>query len=156
MKFLCDQMLCGLGKWLRAAGYDTEIATPGIDDRQLLNWAKDEARIVLSCDGRLPCGRDAFVPEPVILSTNRIEPAVRELTRRLHIDWLRRSFTRCLKDNTKLRLATREEAAHAPRCSRELPGPMMTCPSCQRLYWPGSHYRRMKGKLEAFAASSTG
>jgi hypothetical protein len=29
-RFLCDEMLHGLGRWLRAAGYDTVIAESGI------------------------------------------------------------------------------------------------------------------------------
>jgi uncharacterized protein len=33
LRFLCDEMLRGLGRWLRAAGYDTVIADGGI-----ANW----------------------------------------------------------------------------------------------------------------------
>ena len=35
MRLLCDEMLARLGRWLRAAGYDTEIATGGASDRAL-------------------------------------------------------------------------------------------------------------------------
>jgi H+/gluconate symporter-like permease len=31
VRFLCDEMLKGLGRWLRAAGYVTAIATGGLD-----------------------------------------------------------------------------------------------------------------------------
>lgn len=35
MKFLCDHMLSRLGKWLRAAGYDTEIIVSSISDHEI-------------------------------------------------------------------------------------------------------------------------
>jgi hypothetical protein len=34
-RFLCDEMLVGLGRWLRIAGYDTVIAERGRNDREL-------------------------------------------------------------------------------------------------------------------------
>jgi uncharacterized protein with PIN domain len=35
LRFLCDEMLAGLGRWLRIAGYDAAIAGPGRRDRDL-------------------------------------------------------------------------------------------------------------------------
>jgi hypothetical protein len=35
MRFVCDEMLRGLGRWLCAAGYDTAIAEGGLPDRIL-------------------------------------------------------------------------------------------------------------------------
>ena len=50
--FLCDAMLGGLARWLRAAGYDAEFHY-GIDDRQLLQHATAGGRMILSSDGPL-------------------------------------------------------------------------------------------------------
>ena len=41
MKLLCDEMLKGLARWLRAAGHDTELAEDGTSDRALINHARD-------------------------------------------------------------------------------------------------------------------
>ena len=38
MRLLCDEMLRGLGRWLRAAGHDVVIAS-GEPDRALLDRA---------------------------------------------------------------------------------------------------------------------
>ena len=38
-KFLCDEMLWGLGRWLRAAGYDTATAARGLAGGELLRRA---------------------------------------------------------------------------------------------------------------------
>ena len=50
---LCDRMLIRLGRWLRAAGYDTEIAADAIADRLLLDHAIREGRLLLTRDRKL-------------------------------------------------------------------------------------------------------
>src|SRR4051812_32005467 len=47
--FLCDAMLGGLARWLRAAGYDAEF-DPHIDDGSLVRRAAAGGQIVLSSD----------------------------------------------------------------------------------------------------------
>lgn len=59
-------------------------------------------------------------------------------------------FTRCLVCNGALRPATPDEAAtRVPQASRGLPGPVSRCPDCGRVYWHGSHTRRMRETLAA-------
>ena len=53
IKFLCDRMLIKLGKWLRAAGYDTWFISEKVDDIQMLNIAVREKRVLLTCDNDL-------------------------------------------------------------------------------------------------------
>src|SRR5262245_16181476 len=49
LSFACDAMLGGLARWLRAAGYDASWQL-GIDDRELIRVAREERRVLLSCD----------------------------------------------------------------------------------------------------------
>src|SRR3712207_2312024 len=53
VRFLCDAMLGGLAKWLRAAGYDTYYAREGTDvsDASLTRKALEEGRVLLTSDG---------------------------------------------------------------------------------------------------------
>ncbi|MFC7553294.1 Mut7-C RNAse domain-containing protein [Pseudoroseomonas wenyumeiae] len=37
--------------------------------------------------------------------------------------------------------------ARIPPRARLLPGPFRACPCCGRVYWPGSHVRRMEERL---------
>ena len=53
MKFLCDQMLGTLAKWLRIYGFDTFYANSKISDNQLIKISKDEKRILISRDKEL-------------------------------------------------------------------------------------------------------
>src|SRR5215208_6379836 len=53
VRFLCDAMLGGLAKWLRAAGYDAYYAREGTDvsDRTLTAKALRERRVLLTSSG---------------------------------------------------------------------------------------------------------
>ena len=57
LRFLCDEMLAGLGRWLRIAGYDTAIASGGRRDRDLVKQAHAEQRIH-PADPRPACRRN--------------------------------------------------------------------------------------------------
>jgi uncharacterized protein with PIN domain len=149
MRFLCDEMLKGLGRWLRAAGYDTAIAADGLADRDLARRARAEDRILLTRDRRLAetAGRDARV---VLLGGDGIETAARALKETLGIDWQYAPFTRCLVDNTPLAAAPPARMTEMPAAAQETGGPFTLCPLCRRLYWPGSHVRRMRTRLAAW------
>jgi uncharacterized protein len=146
MRLLCDEMLKGVGRWLRAAGYDVPIVDDGADDDELLARAAAEKRVLLTCDRRLAAraGPDAAV---VLLGTETFEGAARELRERLGVDWLHAAFTRCLRDNAPLMPANEDEIAKLPAAARQGDGPIVRCPECNRVYWPGSHVRRMLAKL---------
>lgn len=146
----CDQMLTRLGKWLRAAGHDTAIAAPGDDDGDVLARARAEERILLTCDRKLKRERAPEDARVVVLATSQPDAAARELAARLGLDWLAAPFTRCMEDNTLLRPAEAGEVARLPERARALPGPRMRCPSCGRMYWPGSHVRRMRRRLSSW------
>ena len=53
MRLICDEMLLRLGRWLRAAGYDTVIAEGGMDDATLIARCAAENRVLLTRDREL-------------------------------------------------------------------------------------------------------
>lgn len=71
----------------------------------------------------------------------------------LGIEWLHAPFTRCLQDNTELARADESHLHKIPPPARSGPGPFTICPTCKRVYWRGSHVRRMLAKLEAWQAT---
>jgi uncharacterized protein with PIN domain len=152
MKLLCDEMLQGLGRWLRAAGYDTAIARRGLDDRDIVSIARSERRMLLTCDRELG-GRLELEGRVVALPPSGLDAAALAVRDRLQIDWLRAPFTRCLLDNTPLRPAAPGDLSKLPLPARDGPGPIRTCPACSRIYWPGSHVRRMRARLERWQAA---
>ena len=142
-------MLAGLARWLRAAGYDTLKAERGEHDRALLDLAAREERVFVTRDRAI---LRMNTTAPVwMLPRGGLEAEARELRAR-GVDWLHAPFTRCLADNTPLAPATPADLERMPEESRVLPGPHCVCPDCGRVYWPGSHVRRMRAKLERWGA----
>lgn len=148
-RFLCDEMLQGLGRWLRAAGYDTLIAESGEHDARLLDLAQRTGRRLITRDRKLMERRQAAA-SAVLLNASLMPNCLEEVTRKLAINWLYQPFSRCMLCNTPLRTADDDEADHVPEDIRHNNNPILFCPKCQKAYWEGGHVRRMRAKLAAF------
>lgn len=153
--FLCDQMLMRLGRWLRAAGYDTAIQEEATTDRALLRRALDEGRLLVTRDRKLTEFREA-PGAVVLLAGNTLSDCAAELTLSTGIDWLHRPFTRCLVCNELLTGASAEARERIPAGARALADAATWCPACDKLFWPGSHVRRMRARLEAWQDGAFG
>lgn len=138
-------MLGRLARWLRTLGFDTAY-DPAVHDPELVQLAADEARVLLTRDRHLV---DHLRPERVILVTDDAPLAqLRQVVEACALHPPAQLFTRCIVCNTELRPATEDEAATlVPAASRGLPGPVSRCPGCGRVYWEGSHTRRMRESL---------
>lgn len=148
-RFLCDEMLGQLCRYLRAAGYDATLASDGIRDRVLLQQCRAEARHFLTLDRRIQ-EHKAAAGVAMILHSPRLEDQVQILASRLGLDWLARAFTRCLVDNSPLFPASADQRERFPWLPAGAAEPVSACPRCGRVYWRGSHYRRMRERLEAW------
>lgn len=150
MKFLCDKMLAGLGRWLRTAGYDTQIVKTSIDDGKILERALREDRLLLTRDHHfreMPAGEKTVV----FLKGNSIEECILELNRLLKIDWLHAPFSRCLQCNSLLTNADEQAIqTQVPPAVLSFSDQFRYCPQCQKVYWKGSHSERMLEQLEAW------
>ena len=153
IRFLCDEMLQKLGRWLRAAGYDTVLAESGSGDAALLTVAAKERRILLTRDRAL-LQRAAGWVAAVGITADGTEEAALELRQFLGVDWLHAPFTRCTVDNTLLRPAGAAERQRLPERARAVGDSVNICPTCNRLYWPGSHVRRMEARLARWQAGA--
>lgn len=143
---LCDHMLIRLGRWLRAAGYDTVIAEAAISDRQLLDRAIREGRLLITRDRKLAEYRGAW-KRVVVLDANDMIDCVREVSERLAIDWLYDPFSRCVLCNRRLVRASSDRHHRLPQTSVVTVDEIHWCPDCDKVYWPGGHVRRMRTRL---------
>lgn len=148
MRFLCDEMLMRLARLLRAAGYDTALATGGQADDALLRLAREENRVLLTRDKRLAAQAH---PRGMLVDGRGAAEEAASLSAQLPIDWELSPFTRCVVDNAVLRDASAEEVARMPPQAQAQPGPFKACPACGRLYWPGSHVKRLAARLAGLA-----
>jgi uncharacterized protein with PIN domain len=150
LRFLCDETLVGLGRWLRIAGYDTAIANRGRRDRDLVDQAHAENRVLLTRDRRFVEIRRAN-DRTVVLEGNGIDACARELARRLSLDWTLDPLSRCTLCDTRLELADRRLLDTLPPRIRERRSKVNVCPQCGHLYWEGSHVRRIRTRLASLA-----
>lgn len=146
MLFLCDAMLGGLVRWLRAAGYDSLLAEGSWRDRELIDCCAWEQRVLLTKDRELAMLARERVPV-LLLAGQDLDRDARELRETLGVDWQHAPFTRCLVDNALLEAADQHHRARVPPTSRSIAAPLRLCPTCGRLYWPGGHVRRMQCRL---------
>jgi hypothetical protein len=85
-RFLCDEMLARLCRYLRAAGYDAALARDGIRDRDLLRQCQEETRRFLTLDRRIH-EHKAAVGVVVLLHTSRLEEQAQVLANVFGLDW---------------------------------------------------------------------
>ncbi len=152
-RFLCDEMLGRLCRYLRAAGYDTLQANNGNQDRDLLRQCHGEGRYFLTQD-QLVREHKAARDVALILPQGDLDDLAAFLGAHFQIDWLGHAFTRCLRDNTLLLPADAAAAATIPEDARRPGEPLTACPACGRVYWQGSHYKRMRARLAKWQGAS--
>lgn len=152
-RFLCDEMLARLGRWLRAAGYDTVIAEAGIDDRALLNHAMHGGRCLITRDRKIleMKGANGVV---LLLPDAGMDAWAQILAAQLAVDWLYNPFCRCLVCNTPLRPGPGDYVGQLPDYVPAEAIPCFHCPVCARAFWPGGHTRRMRRRLKAWQAGN--
>ena len=148
MKFICDQMLAGLGKWLRIAGYDTQIAEESMEDKEILSCALRENRLLLTRDRHF-LEMQAPSKTVIFLKSNSIIEWIRELNHVLKINWLHAPFSRCLICNSELVEPSKEDVLkQVPADTRASSEQFWFCPQCQKVYWEGSHTQKMQKQLQ--------
>lgn len=148
-RFLCDEMLHRLGRYLRMAGYNTRFSAKGEHDNEVLRCAAVEDRWLLTLDTKI--FSHSFKWHKVfLLSTSRLNEQVEIVSKQFSIDWLSHAFTRCIVDNTPLAHADGEQKSKLPEGAQTLGGPVLYCNECHRLYWQGSHFEKMLEQLRAF------
>lgn len=150
MKFLCDVMLARVARWLRAAGYDTELAGASLDDDELLRLALRDERLLITRDKHFLAMKEG--KEVVIfLASNSVSACLEELNQKLKLNWLYRPFSRCLLCNTVVVPAeTQAVEEQVPADTRQAQVDFWYCSRCKKVYWEGSHTKRMRQRLTEF------
>jgi uncharacterized protein with PIN domain len=146
IRFVADAHLGGLARLLRMAGFDT-LYENGYQDEEIVAIAGRQARTVLTRDRELLKRRE--VGQGCYLHTIRPEQQLRELFGRLGLAALARPFTLCLHCNLPLRpVAKAEVLERLPESVRQQHTAFTTCDACHRVFWKGSHHKRMLAVLE--------
>jgi len=149
MKFLVDQMLGTLAKWLRLFGFDTYYATQEISDDELLKIAKKEQRVLITRDKELHLR--AKKKKISTIFTQSIS-----LSEQLHlvfqsypkiIDEIN-PLSRCSLCNTSIIPIKKEKAQDkVPQRIFQHHSEFWYCPTCKKIYWQGTHFDKILHKI---------
>lgn len=143
--FLADAHLGGLARFLRMLGFDTLHENDYHDD-DIRRIAEAERRIVLSRDRELLKCRE--IERGCFVRALKAEAQLREVAGRYGLAAQARPFTRCLRCNLPLQPVAKEAAASlVPPKVLKRQQQFTRCAGCGRIYWPGSHYERMRAAL---------
>jgi len=148
MKFLADDMLGRLAKWLRILGYDTLYlsATP---DEVLMRRALAEKRVLLTQDQEL--AQKMPGTSVLLIRNNRYFAQLQEVSRslklKIHSD---RLFSLCLECNIPVtQVAKKTVQKDVPSYAYQNHRIFWKCSHCAKVYWRGSHYDNTLKKLQA-------
>jgi uncharacterized protein with PIN domain len=144
-RFAADAMLGRLARWLRVLGYDT-FYDGAVHDPELVKLAAEDGRVLLTRDRHL---LRELRPERA-LEVRRDDPLeqLQDVVAALGLPGPVAMFSRCLVCNTPLQeLGAAETAALCAELEYAPPLPVRRCPRCDKLFWEGSHSRRMRATL---------
>jgi uncharacterized protein with PIN domain len=146
-RFIADSHLGGLAHLLRLFGFDTLFDNHYADD-EIVRLAVEQGRIVLTRDRGLLKRRE--ITHGCYVRALHREQQLHEVFERLDLAGSSRPFTRCLRCNALLRAV--DKAAVADRLPPGIQARhdrFASCEGCGRVYWEGSHWRRMNGLVQA-------
>ena len=142
-EFICDHMLGSLARWLRLLGYDTVYPGP-IDDREAAAKAYDEGRVLLTRDKDLA----ARVKGAFYVGSDDLDEQMGAVTARFHLE-ISNPLSRCSVCNAEIVEVDREKVRDlVPPKVFEIQSKFWRCPSCSRVYWRGTHWEEMTGRIK--------
>jgi uncharacterized protein with PIN domain len=142
IRFVLDTHLGRLAAYLRLMGFNA-LYRNDYSDEELARISKDERRILLTRDRGL-LKRSQVTHGYCVRDTNP-RRQLAEVVHRFDLFGSARAFTRCLRCNGLLCPVSIEAVGHllAPEITDRYVE-FSQCQSCGRVYWPGSHYRRLR------------
>jgi len=149
LKFVTDGMLGKLTRWLRMLGHDVEY-TGSMDDRELIQKARNENRILLTRDIELyrqaiAKGAEAFLIENPNQTANLANLAKR-FNFRLEVDM---QASRCPKCNSKIKVVSKAKITDKiPKSTSSNYDQFWQCQGCRQVYWRGAHWKKIDKTLE--------
>jgi uncharacterized protein with PIN domain len=146
-RLIADAMLGSLARWLRALDVDVAY-DPALDDPELVERAVAEGRTILTRDRRLTERR--LARNHILIRSDDVAEQLRQVIGELGLRLdPGHALGRCLRCNTPLEPADPERArARVPPWVARTQQEFRACPTCERVYWRGTHVRRMLRRLE--------
>jgi len=143
-RFLLDNHLGKLARYLRLLGFDTWYFNNCYDDAKLAQMAHEEQRILLSRDRGLLMRSQ--VVQGYCLRTKDSEEQVISIIHRYQLYDQIMPWLRCLRCNGRLAPIEKDQVVDRlePKTKQHY-HEFRICQECEQIYWKGSHFKRLKG-----------
>jgi uncharacterized protein with PIN domain len=149
IKFIADNNVGKLARWLRLIGYDTLLFKQK-DDGQMIKIALSENRVILTKDTQFMKRRLVTNGKLKTIHIKQDDPKlqVQEVVETLNLNYHFKPFSLCLECNRALVARDKGEVQNlVPAQVLETQTQYTECPACHRIYWPGTHWQAMGKKL---------
>jgi uncharacterized protein len=147
-RFILDAHLGKLAKYLRMFGFDT-LYENDFTDRQIIETAGKEHRIILTRDKDLLCSKD--VVHGYFVRSIYVREQLSEVLEKFDLYSQVTPFSRCLICNGLLEKTSKSEIED--RIDSNILGyfnDFFKCDKCDKIYWEGSHYESMRGFIHDY------
>lgn len=150
LRFVADTHLGRLAAYLRMLGFDT-LYRNDYADEDLARLSAEEDRVLLTRDRGLLMR--AVITRGCYLRATEPARQLAELLQRFDLAQAITPFRRCMHCNALLRPIPKEKISDRllPQ-TRQHFNEFYNCPQCDRIYWKGSHYRRMRQLIDSVTA----
>ena len=143
-RLLADAMLGRLARWLRLAGYDTAYMAD-TDDLAVMRLARAEKRLILTRDTALAARKGVDV---LLINSQQVAEQLAQVRQAVGPPG-QEAFSRCSVCNVPLVPIDAEAArGQVPPYVWRAQQRFMTCRSCRRVYWPGTHWQAIRAGLD--------
>ncbi len=142
MKFIADVMLGRLAKHLRLLGVDV-LYDRTLGDNEIIRLSLEDDRIILTRDTDL--ARRPLAARHLFITSDRIREQLEQVLASIDPKTEIRPLTRCALCNEPLASIKKEDVINrVPAYVYEKNNGFLHCAGCGRIYWMGTHVRKMK------------
>ncbi len=145
-KFILDVHLGKLVKLMRMLGFDT-LYENNYNDKEIINISKKERRTILTRD--IGILKRNEVTHGYFVRNIKAEKQVAEIIERFNLHKFINPFSRCIECNTLLEQVDKNSVINRlPAKVKESKNEFWICRQCDKIYWRGTHYQKMKKLLD--------
>jgi uncharacterized protein with PIN domain len=152
-RFVADINIRDVVKTMRSLGLDV-LEDPTLSAKEIIDISLKDGRIILSGSRQLL--KRKRVAYGIFIRRDHREAQIQRIIKMLSLKSHCSPFTRCFLCNTNLEKVSKESVwKRIPPRTRRRCNTFARCPSCDRLYWNGTHYQKIRAKVDRILAIST-
>ncbi len=149
-RFIVDVNVGSLAKRLRMLGYDTRFIR-GIRDDEIIRAALKDERIILTRDTRIMKRRIVTTEavKAILILSDQVKEQLYQVVSLLELKSHCKPFTRCMENGVLQDRDQSDICDLVPPYVYKTQEYYRQCPECERVYWKGTHWKKMFNEISA-------